>query len=85
MLLILQNSLYKFLFREAIKENDDGLVDSCIADIIQKAKRKRQAMKKDKSRLGMMRHLFIIIDGSETMNLPDLKPTRMLCAAKVRK
>lgn len=75
--------MHIFFSREAIKENDEGLVESCIADIIQKAKRKRQAMKKDKSRLGMMRHLFIILDGSETMSLPDLKPTRMLCTVKV--
>ena len=59
------------------------MVEGAIADIIQKAKRKRQAMKKGHSRLGMMRHLFIIIDCSEAMSLPDLKPTRLLCTLKV--
>lgn len=58
-------------------------MDSAIAEIIQKAKRKRQAQRKVHSRLGMMRHLFIILDCSEAMSMPDLKPTRLLCSIKV--
>lgn len=69
--------------REAIKEDDDGLVESAIADIIQKAKRKRQSEKKGHSRLGMMRHLYIILDCSEAMMIPDLKPTRFICSLKL--
>lgn len=69
--------------REAIQEDDDGLVEGAIADIIQKAKRKRQAQKRGHSRLGMMRHVFLLIDCSEAMSLPDLKPTRMICTSKV--
>lgn len=71
-------------YRESIKEDDDGLVESTVAEIIQKAKRKRQMMKRGTRRLGMMRHLNLIIDCSESMSFPDLKPTRMLCTAKVR-
>lgn len=71
-------------YREAIKEDDDGLVESAIAEIIQKAKRKRQSQKRGQSRLGMMRHLFLLVDCSEAMSLPDLKPTRMICTSKVR-
>lgn len=59
------------------------MVDGTIAAIIQKAKRKRQAQKKGHSRLGMMRHLYVIVDCSEAMSIPDLKPTRLLCTAKV--
>lgn len=70
-------------FREAIKEDEDGLVEGAIADIIQKAKRKRQAQKKGHSRLGMMRHFYVIVDCSESMSMPDLKPTRIMCATKV--
>lgn len=69
--------------RESIKEDDEGLVESAVAEIIQKAKRKRQMMKRGHRRLGMMRHLNLIIDCSESMSFPDLKPTRMLCTAKV--
>ncbi|XP_037908534.1 general transcription factor IIH subunit 2 [Hermetia illucens] len=68
---------------EAIKEDDDGLLDNAIAEIIQKAKRKRQSQKTGHSRLGMMRHLQIIIDCSESMSVPDLKPTRLLCTMKL--
>lgn len=71
------------MIREAIKEDDDGLVDGSIADIIQKAKRKRQALKKGHSRLGMMRHMYVIVDCSESMSMQDLKPTRLLCTAKL--
>ncbi|XP_058828093.1 general transcription factor IIH subunit 2-like [Topomyia yanbarensis] len=68
---------------EAIKEDDDGLVEGSVAEIIQKAKRKRQAMKKGYSKLGMMRHLYIILDCSEAMTVPDLKPTRFICSLKL--
>ncbi|XP_022229700.1 general transcription factor IIH subunit 2 [Drosophila obscura] len=68
---------------EAIKDDEDGLLDGAIADIIQKAKRQRQAQKAKQNRLGMMRHLFIILDCSESMSVPDLKPTRLRCTLKL--
>uniref|UniRef100_A0A6B2EHX3 General transcription factor IIH subunit n=1 Tax=Phlebotomus kandelakii TaxID=1109342 RepID=A0A6B2EHX3_9DIPT len=68
---------------ESIKEDDRGLLQSSVAEIIQKAKRKRQAEKKGHSRLGMMRHLYVIVDGTENMSLQDLKPTRMVCTMKL--
>lgn len=71
------------MFRESIKEDDEGLVESAIIEIIQKAKRKRQLKKRGHRRLGMMRHVYLVIDCSESMSLPDLKPTRMLCTVKV--
>jgi len=70
--------------REAIKEDDDGLLEASVAEIIQRAKRKRQAQRRPNTRLGMMRHLYLIIDCSESMLDQDLKPTRQLCTAKVR-
>lgn len=70
-------------FRESIKEDEEGLVESAIIEIIQKAKRKRQLKKRGHRRLGMMRHVYLVIDCSESMSLPDLKPTRMLCTTKV--
>uniref|UniRef100_D3TRH4 General transcription factor IIH subunit n=4 Tax=Glossina TaxID=7393 RepID=D3TRH4_GLOMM len=68
---------------EGIKEDDDGILDDAIAEIIQKAKRKRQAQKTKQNKLGMMRHLFIILDCSESMSVPDLKPTRLLCTLRL--
>jgi len=75
--------LIHFSFREAIKEDDDGLLDASIADIIHNAKRKRQLDRQQGSKLGMMRHLYIILDASESMSNQDLKPTRFLCSLKV--
>lgn len=72
-----------FLLREAIKEDDDGLLDGAIAELIQKAKRKRQAQKTLQNKLGMMRHLYLLLDCSESMSVPDLKPTRLICTLKV--
>ncbi|EDW79209.2 uncharacterized protein Dwil_GK12882, partial [Drosophila willistoni] len=68
---------------EAIKEDDDGMLDGAIADIIQKAKRQRQLEKTKQNRLGMMRHVFLVIDCSESMSVPDLKPTRLRCTLKL--
>ncbi|KAK3930172.1 General transcription factor IIH subunit 2 [Frankliniella fusca] len=68
---------------EAIKEDDDGLLEASVAEIIQRAKRKRQAERRPNTRLGMMRHLYIILDCSDAMTDQDLKPTRQLCTAKL--
>jgi len=73
-----------FFFREAIKEDDHGLLEASVADIIHNAKRKRQLDRKQGSKLGMMRHLYIILDASESMSNQDLKPTRFLCSLKVQ-
>lgn len=40
-------------------------------------------MKLANQKLGMMRHLFILLDCSEYMTSPDLKPSRFLCTLKV--
>lgn len=79
-----QNNWFYYLFlREAIKEDDDGFLEASVSDIIQRAKRKRQAQKQGSSKLGMMRHLFLIVDCSDSMSSQDLKPTRLLCTIKV--
>lgn len=70
-------------YREAIKEDDDGFLEASVADIVQRAKRRRQAMKQVNQKLGMMRHLFLLLDCSESMSSQDLKPTRLLCTIKV--
>ena len=54
------------------------MIEGSIADIIQRAKRKRQESKKNSNRLGMMRHVYLILDCSEAMSVTDLKPTRFL-------
>lgn len=59
-------------------------MEGSVNEIIQKAKRKRQADRKGHTRLGMMRHVYLILDGSEAMLDQDLKPTRQLCTVKVK-
>lgn len=73
-----------FLYREAIQEDEHGIIESSVAEIIHKEKRKRLLDRKEVSRLGMMRHLYVVLDCSESMTTPDLKPTRFLCSVKVR-
>uniref|UniRef100_A0A8D8PMX8 General transcription factor IIH subunit 2 n=1 Tax=Cacopsylla melanoneura TaxID=428564 RepID=A0A8D8PMX8_9HEMI len=67
---------------EALEEDEDGLLESSIADIIEKSKRKRHADKIG-VRLGMMRHMNVIVDCSEAMQDQDLKPTRHMCTLKL--
>lgn len=71
------------LNREAIKEDEDGLVESLVAEFAQKAARKAAAPRRGPVRLGMMRHLLVAIDCSDAMNSQDLKPSRFLCTLKV--
>lgn len=68
---------------EAIQEDKDGMLDISVKDIIRKARRKRLEERQGKNKLGMMRHLYIILDMSESMKSQDLKPTRLLCTEKL--
>lgn len=80
---IINSNVYITSFREAIKEDDDGLLEASVADIIQREKRKRLALRKGRPRLGMMRYIYLVIDASDAMSIQDLKPTRFLCTLKV--
>lgn len=75
---------FDFIYREAIQEDDRGNLEASVAEIIQKAKRQAQLSRKGHTRLGMMRHMFIILDSSDAMLDQDLKPTRQFCTLKVR-
>jgi transcription initiation factor TFIIH subunit 2 len=70
---------------EAITEDRDGLMDSAIQDLILKARRERLAKRgaAGRCRLGMMRHLYLILDMSANMATQDLRPTRLRCALKI--
>ena len=55
---------------EAIKEDSDGLLEVSVQEMIQRARRKRMIEKSGaKIKLGMMRHMFIVLDMSECMRL----------------
>ncbi|XP_069122412.1 general transcription factor IIH subunit 2-like isoform X1 [Argopecten irradians] len=68
---------------EVIEEDDDGTIQSSVDDIVHKAKRRRLLEKLGNIRLGMMRHLFLVIDMSEAMKDQDLKPTRLASTLKL--
>ncbi|XP_064459620.1 general transcription factor IIH subunit 2-like [Ornithodoros turicata] len=67
---------------EAIKEDDSGLLQPSVQDYVHRTKRKQMLSKKN-IRLGMMRHLYLIIDFSEAMAEPDLKPSRLVATLKM--
>ena len=65
-LLTLPNLLFQTW--EAITEDQDGLMEVSVQEMIQRAKRKRLLDKSGaKTKLGMMRHFFILLDMSQNM------------------
>ncbi len=55
---------------EAITEDSDGLLEVSVQEMLQRARRKRLLEKSGpKVKLGMMRHLYIILDMSDNMKL----------------
>jgi len=69
---------------EAITEDSDGLMEVSVQELIQRAKRKRLLDKSgSKTKLGMMRHFFLLVDMSQNMKNQDLRPTRWLCLTKL--
>ncbi|KAK7089453.1 hypothetical protein V1264_024720 [Littorina saxatilis] len=68
---------------EALVEDESGSLQASVADIVSKAKRRHLLDKIGNVRLGMMRHLFVIIDMSQAMNDQDLKPSRILTTLKL--
>ncbi|XP_039271856.2 general transcription factor IIH subunit 2-like [Styela clava] len=68
---------------EALKEDESGSLQASIEEEINKAKRKRLATRKVNVRLGMMRHLYIVLDMSAAMNDQDLKPNRAIASLKM--
>ncbi|KAM4637190.1 general transcription factor IIH subunit 2-like [Amazona ochrocephala] len=68
---------------EILKEDESGSLRPTIESILFKAKRKRLCEHHGQVRLGMMRHLYVVIDGSRAMEDQDLKPNRLTCTLKV--
>lgn len=67
---------------EAIRETEGGLLQPTIEELVRKAKR-GHALKKHSLRLGIMRHLYIVLDCSESMLDLDLKPSRFTVSMKI--
>ncbi|XP_033642104.1 general transcription factor IIH subunit 2-like isoform X1 [Asterias rubens] len=68
---------------EALREDEHGSLQTTVDDIILRAKRKRLADRPPNIRLGMMRHLFVVLDMSRSMEDPDFRPSRLRCSIKL--
>ncbi|KAF6768544.1 hypothetical protein AHF37_02506 [Paragonimus kellicotti] len=73
----------------SIREDDAGrlvtTLEQLIHDAHAKLRRKRRRLSAGSDgflRLGMMRHLFLIIDLSQAMHVQDLKPNRLVCTLR---
>ncbi|XP_043919822.1 general transcription factor IIH subunit 2-like protein isoform X1 [Protopterus annectens] len=68
---------------EILKEDESGSLKATVEDILFKAKRKRAFEHHGQVRLGMMRHMYVVIDTSRTMEDQDLKPNRLTSTLKL--
>jgi len=69
---------------EEIQDNDEGLMQDSVDELVHKAKRKRLLIRKGNIRLGMIRHLFLIVDMSRAMKQADiLPPSRIACISEI--
>ncbi|XP_031575116.1 general transcription factor IIH subunit 2-like [Actinia tenebrosa] len=68
---------------EEIREDNEGSLQSLVDELIHRNKRKRAFSRPGNVRLGMMRHMYLIIDMSKAMEEADLKPTRLNCTVKL--
>lgn len=68
---------------EVLKEDEAGSLKATVEEILYQSKRKRVIETHGQVRLGMMRHLYVVIDCSRTMEDQDLKPNRLTCTLKL--
>ncbi|XP_026875679.2 general transcription factor IIH subunit 2 isoform X2 [Electrophorus electricus] len=68
---------------EVLKEDESGSLRATVEDILFQAKRKRVFESHGQVRLGMMRHLYVVIDLSRSMEDQDLKPNRLTSTLKL--
>ncbi|XP_065195788.1 general transcription factor IIH subunit 2-like [Sycon ciliatum] len=70
---------------EALHEDAEGSLQAAVDDIALRAQRRRAADRPANVRLGMMRHLFIVVDLSLAMREGDMWPTRLDITQKLLK
>ncbi|XP_067885676.1 general transcription factor IIH subunit 2 isoform X2 [Heterodontus francisci] len=68
---------------EVLKEDESGSLKATVDDLLFKEKRKRVFEQHGQVRLGMMRHLYVILDMSRSMEDQDLKPNRLTSTLKI--
>lgn len=68
---------------EVLKEDESGSLKATVEEILYQSKRKRVIESHGQVRLGMMRHLYVVIDCSRSMEDQDLKPNRLTSTLKL--
>lgn len=68
---------------EVLKEDESGSLKATVEEILFQSKRKRVIESHGQVRLGMMRHLFLVVDCSRSMEDQDLKPNRLTSTLKL--
>ncbi|XP_056447767.1 general transcription factor IIH subunit 2 isoform X1 [Gadus chalcogrammus] len=68
---------------EVLKEDEFGSLKATVEEILFQSKRKRALESHGQVRLGMMRHLYVVIDSSRTMEDMDLRPNRLKATLKL--
>ncbi|XP_014834011.1 PREDICTED: general transcription factor IIH subunit 2-like [Poecilia mexicana] len=68
---------------EVLKEDESGSLKATVEEILYQSKRKRVTQNHAQVRLGMMRHLYVVIDCSRSMEDQDLKPNRLTSTLKL--
>ncbi|EDV24152.1 uncharacterized protein TRIADDRAFT_57351 [Trichoplax adhaerens] len=67
---------------EVLVEDEQGSLKSTV-DELQRARKRRVADRKANVRLGLMRHMYIIVDMSSAISIIDLKPNRLVATVKL--
>uniref|UniRef100_H2YF40 General transcription factor IIH subunit n=1 Tax=Ciona savignyi TaxID=51511 RepID=H2YF40_CIOSA len=67
---------------EVLQEDESGSIQASIEAEINKAKKRRLQQSRRNVRLGMMRHLYVVVDLSQAMCDQDLKPNRAVAVLK---
>ncbi|XP_064115147.1 general transcription factor IIH subunit 2-like [Macrobrachium nipponense] len=68
---------------EIVGEDESGRIEPSVTEMIQRARRRRLLEREASVRLGIMRHVFVILDMSQAMSEQDFKPTRQICLLKI--
>lgn len=68
---------------ELLEEDAQGSLKASIDGIVHRAKRQRLLDRPNNTKLGMMRHVCLIIDMSQSMLDQDLKPNRLCSSLKL--
>ncbi|KAK8853359.1 hypothetical protein IAR55_004063 [Kwoniella newhampshirensis] len=61
---------------DVVQEDESGSLESAVESLLARGRRKRALMSETPLRRSIIRHLFLILDLSESMNDKDYRPTR---------